>query len=85
MMLRSLLLLAVAACSIDERIDEATDRCRAIVEAAIPRVAIAVAAVCDDVGDDARDAILIYLGCLPPDAGGIWDCVGAHERVCGAP
>jgi hypothetical protein len=86
-----LFLSAILACSIpsqedvDEAVMHATDDCREIVQAEIPglvtQVAIAAAVVCGQIGDEARDAILLYLGCIEEEGGG-WDCQGARARAC---
>lgn len=91
-MLRSLFLLLLAACSIptEDDVTSAVDDCREIVRAEIPslvaQVVVAAAAVCGEIGDEARDAILLYVGCEPPEeAGGLWDCDGARARACTPP
>jgi hypothetical protein len=88
-MMRSLVLVALLACGLEDRVEEATEMaiedCRTIVQEEITglvgQVALAAAVVCGQVGDEARDAILLYLGCVEDPAVG-WNCSGARARAC---
>jgi hypothetical protein len=98
-MIRCMLLtLALAACVPDEAelAMRVVDQCREVVReempliilATVPAITEAAKAACADIGADVEElrdniagAMLLYLGCLPAGEG--WDCVGAHDRLCG--